>query len=119
MTVEEMAERILECVRRQPGATFAEIQGACGEEAYGDLELAFGGDGDWKNIVLWAGTSTLFANAFNAVKKQLEPYSGDQALLCYFYDGAALKLPVISNSKRKKPPKTRCWLPLTFSRKAA
>jgi hypothetical protein len=54
MTVEEMAERIVETVATMGGGvSFAEIENAMGEEANGDRQLG------WPelNVVLWGGVS--------------------------------------------------------------
>lgn len=111
MNADQMSQQIIDCVRSRPGATFVEILQACGEEARGRHQLTMG-----ETIVLWDGVSALFTDAFNIVKNKLEPRSGEQAVLCYLCDGAALSLPVI-NHRAKKPPKKVGWLPLTFSLK--
>lgn len=62
MTVQEMAERIIETVaadRRPIGPSLCELVEACGAGAKGDRDLEYR-----KNLVLWSGVSETFADAF-------------------------------------------------------
>lgn len=112
MTQQEMTDRILEKCR-YGGVSFVELQQAVGEESRGTFEIQL-----LPNVVLWSNVSEAFALAFEAARPRLDitPCSP----LVYFFDGAALQLPLAS---RKRPPrggyKNLHWLPVVFAWKKA
>jgi hypothetical protein len=107
MTVDEMAERIVETVGGiGGGVTFAEIVNAVGEEAKGDGQLG------WPdlNVVLWTDVSENFIKAFNLAKERIFPVPTE--FLTYAMDGMLLNLPVAR--QLKKSYKDPHWLPVVF-----
>jgi hypothetical protein len=107
MTVEKMAERIVETVKTiGGGVTFAEIVNAIGEEASGDRQLG------WPdlNLVLWSGVSEDFIKAFTLAKPHIYPVPTQ--FLVYAMDGMFLDMPVAKHLT--KPYKKPHWLPVVF-----
>jgi hypothetical protein len=107
MTVGEMAEGMVETVRRiGGGVTFAELVSAIGEEANGDRELGW----PQLNVVLWTGVSENFIHSFNRAKERIVP--APTQVLTYAMDGTLLQLPIAK--QLKKPYKSSHWLPFMF-----
>ena len=121
MTAQEMADKIVECVRECTGRTFIELVAYCGKEAEGDCSLALNVE-KWEglegrdNVILWSNISKTFQESFNLAKPFLHPHTMPQfgIFMCYGFDGQGLKLP-LANPRMRKPPKKTCWLPVTFS----
>ena len=107
MTVEEMSERIVECVANRSAASFPEIIGEIGPEAEGDFQWTIA-----PNTILWIGLSDTFVKAFQLVKDRVRPHPADP--LVYLHDGAALDLP-IAKTVPKDGYKSERWLPVVFN----
>lgn len=106
MTAAEMGEKILEIIRFNGDASFADIMSALGDEAKGDLSWEIS-----PNTVLWANMSQTLIDAFKLIHDKIEPRPSQ--VLVYLYDGASLNLP-IANNLRKKGYKTLHWFPVVF-----
>jgi hypothetical protein len=107
MTVEQMADRIVETVGRiGGGVTFVEIVAAIGEQAQGDCTLG------WPDLklALWDHVSADFISAFSLAKTRIYPVPAQ--FLVYAMDGRLLNMPIAK--QLKKPYKRLHWLPVVF-----
>lgn len=111
MTVDEMAVKIFELVKRQIGSTsFAEINflfETYGFDYKGDYLIGTNDD----NIFVWGGWNESAVNAWEKAFKMglyLEPCSE----LVYFIDGVSLNMPIVRNARTYKKPH---WLPCVIS----
>lgn len=108
MTAAEMSDRIVEMIERNGDVTFATIFNALGEEAKGEFS--------WEprpNVVLWTGMSQTLIDTLEGLMRdriELRP----SHWLCYFFDGAALRLP-LAKSPSLRGYKKPHWLPVAFT----
>lgn len=119
MTVEEMANKILNFVKNQSGVSFVELVRECGDEAEGDYQMTIPGH---DNLVLWSGISEKFCEAYASVKDRLKTTGLDpfSAIFVYGYDGGMLRLPFLPDGISRMEdidPQTEYWLPVTLSLK--
>lgn len=116
MTTENVAERVLEYIRRYDYTTFVEVERVCQEcglETRGTCSIDLPG---CPNVVLWAGMSDAFADVVLAIQDRTELSAA--SWLCYLIDGGTLRLPLA-----KRPPKCGYkephWAPVTLRVKGA
>jgi hypothetical protein len=106
MTIEEMAQRILQTVDDYAPASLVEIVRACGDEAKGDCTLTLGSK---PNAVLWDGVSDKFTAAFNLIKPKTTITTA--SWLIYAMDGGVLDLPVVADEAENLDFETETWCP--------
>lgn len=99
-----MEEKIYKLVDSRQHVSFAELGRIEGAE--GDLEISFKG-----NIVLWAGLSDEFCDAFDSLKSNGKIRPVPCGSFIYLIDGTQLKMKV---AKGIGPYKTPRWLPVCF-----
>ncbi len=113
MTAQEMAEIIIETVRKRPYASHTDLIRACGPDAEGDVAL---GHADFPNIFYLGGASDLFCEAYHLATPKLEPHAA--SWLVYLADGGLLNMPLATPGGLKRGGyKTPHWLPLTWTLK--
>jgi hypothetical protein len=112
MTVEEMAQRILQTIKDRPATTLVEIVNACGAEALGEFMLTFPG---FENAVLWTGVSEKFGQAWNLIRQQTT--CSPSHWMVYMMDGGMLDLPIMKNNIRSLKFKKPTWCPVVLSLK--
>jgi hypothetical protein len=109
MTVEEMAQRMLQIIKDSPATTFVEIVNACGAEARGEFMLTFPG---FKNAVLWTGVSEKFVQAWNLIRRKTTCSPSNQ--MVYVMDGGTLGLPIMKNNIKSLNFKKPTWCPVVI-----
>lgn len=119
MTEQQMAKKIVECVKQRPGATFIEIIAACGPDAT-DTDDHVMTMGEGGNIILWRGTSDLFVKAFALAKPNLEPCVQPQQLVLmnYLFDGTSIPAPLLDEEYLQEHGtdiQEERWLPMVFN----
>lgn len=105
-TVETLADKFYQYIKRSGDASFAELSRIAGEEGRGDLA--------WEivpNVMLWSGMSQLMIDALRFLRERVEPVPAH--CLVYFCDGAVPQLP-IAKRLPKAGYKTQHWLPVVF-----
>lgn len=112
MTVEEMAEVILQTVKDFEPTSLVEIVRACGEEAKGEYTLTLGNK---PNAVLWDGVSDKFTDAFNLIKPKTTITT--TSWIIYMMDGGVLDLPIVADDVENLDFETETWCPVVLSMK--
>lgn len=111
--VTEATEAMIQLIERGGGVTFIELVRACkevGMETEGTMALALPED---PNILLWAGVSGAFCDAFEALRDSGRAVPRPSSQLTYLFDGGMPKLPVAKRLP-KGGYKTERWLPVVF-----
>ena len=113
MTIQEMADKILEVIQGcGSGASFVDIENACGDEAQGNLLVTVP---TRDNTIVWGGVSKKFIHAFNIAKPKI--YLQPSSFIIYAMDGKVLTYP-LALRPRKKDYKKPHWYPVTFRMKS-
>lgn len=104
-----MKEQILSYIKRNPGASFAELS-RCIEGFKGDGRLAIHLPGI-ENIILWADMSPVACEAIAQLRAEKAITIDPCDPLIYLMDGGFLDLPIAKTARNYKKPH---WCPVTL-----
>lgn len=110
MNAQEMYEKMAEFILRTGSVSFMELERLIGEKGIGTNEIFF----KEKNWVLWAGISSIFADAIELLQKDKRIAPSVAHPLVYMMDGKYLHYPIVKGTRTYKKPH---WLPLVFGKR--
>ena len=105
-----MKQKILDYIKRQNGGvTFVELGRLLGDQIKGDLAMHAPTN---EAIVFWAGLSTGFVDAVQALLEEGEIVWKSTSSLTYIIDGGYSPLPLVKGNYNYKRDH---WLPIVFN----
>jgi hypothetical protein len=107
----EMAERLLELVRRRRCVSFVEMEREI--EGFGGGDMSLGIENDKvSNIMLWWGMTPAAVDAMAELRKQQLIHPIPTTILTYMIDGRVPQLPL---AKGRRHYKKLHWAPTVFN----
>ncbi|MFF5993955.1 pathogenicity island protein [Lysinibacillus sp. KU-BSD001] len=109
--MQDVALKVLEYIRKNPGASYTEVERVFEEVGFqykGDYEIY---DGEFQNIIFWTGWNKEAIELIVDLQQQKLIAKELADPIIYLIDGKSLRLPLVEHIKQYSTPH---WLPIGF-----